>query len=684
MGKQKQRRRAPKKRNNPINRRVESGIKQASNKAAQQLTPEQLTPIVQKLSSQDSTERAWSAACISNLILTGASVRKALLSKGIVPTLIQLLSDAQQEVRDEALGALRNLCSVDHTVAKEYYNRNIMKPLSLLLPQITSTIDLVIQNAPIQDEADQERRKTIWEVTENFIYIIWGICEASDKYVTAINRMNIVTFLISFLISFEQCPTKVVIAAGQCLNTLVVLFPIMVHLLSLFPLIQTTYKGSHLIIYIYYKAILLNIRHVIQLSSTWDDDVDEIAELHKMVVPVLVSALDYDIQQAAENTLSAMNSGNVHTHKEDETAEITPKPKQPLTEEEIYIQNVEDRLSITQLALELLADICVQDDIEEDGVEDADESMMEDGEEEHQQQQPNDDEDDEDVMNQVHTFSSMSDDQLRQNSILHAYIHQIFPQLIRLSTATPISFEQIDKAPNVTRSLTLTHQRSLECMNNFLLSMNEVPTKYWFRECRSDAVQLWRWLFGLADQVATSGAEQWAKEVILETAVGCLWALGRGLTHDIPLSPTDVGALCGTYEMMSLDSMRVKIIGCLGPIAMRLGDIETNKASDTHDFTIGIFLMNVLQGVSQRKTSAAVTVEALNDIFDVYSDCEFDYDLPVFVQGGFLNILKQTFSSIRSMVKSIDRRKQFDLRMRADEALDNLNAFIKYKKSERK
>jgi hypothetical protein len=63
--------------------------------------------------------------------------------------------------------------------------------------------------------------------------------------------------------------------------------------------------------------------------------------------------------------------------------------------------------------------------------------------------------------------------------------------------------------------------------------------------------------------------------------------------------------------------------------------------------------MNVLQGVSQRKTSPAVAVEALNDIFDVYSDCEFDYDLPVFVQGGFLNHLKQVFSSIRSMVSVV-------------------------------
>jgi hypothetical protein len=53
----------------------------------------------------------------------------------------------------------------------------------------------------------------------------------------------------------------------------------------------------------------LNIRQVVQLSSAWDDDVDEIAELHKIVIPVLVKALEYDIQQAAENTMSAVNSG---------------------------------------------------------------------------------------------------------------------------------------------------------------------------------------------------------------------------------------------------------------------------------------------------------------------------------------------------------------------------------------
>ena len=47
----------------------------------------------------------------------------------------------------------------------------------------------------------------------------------------------------------------------------------------------------------------------------------------------------------------------------------------------------------------------------------------------------------------------------------------------------------------------------------------------------------------------------------------------------------------------------------------------------------------------------AIIIEALNLIYDVYSDHVFDYDYPVFVQGGFLNQLKQIVSPIRSMVR---------------------------------
>lgn len=61
--------------------------------------------------------------------------------------------------------------------------------------------------------------------------------------------------------------------------------------------------------------------------------------------------------------------------------------------------------------------------------------------------------------------------------------------------------------------------------------------------------------------------------------------------------------------------------------------------------------MEVLSNITSQKTQPDVAVEALNFIFDVYSDCAFDYDYPVFVQGGFLNILKQIVPAVRSMVK---------------------------------
>jgi hypothetical protein len=154
--------------------------------------------------------------------------------------------------------------------------------------------------------------------------------------------------------------------------------------------------------------------------------------------------------------------------------------------------------------------------------------MMEDAQIE--QEEEHEDEIDADIF----TDKNMVDEALiRSNPVLHAYIHQIFPQLIRLSTATPISYHQMTLAPIVTQALVLTHQRALECLNNFLLAMNDIPTKYWFKHYTSDAVQLWRWLFSIANDVANSKPEQWARDAILEVVIGCLWALGRGLGQDI-------------------------------------------------------------------------------------------------------------------------------------------------------
>lgn len=220
---------------------------------------------------------------------------------------------------------------------------------------------------------------------------------------------------------------------------------------------------------------------------------------------------------------------------------------------QIFVQGVQDRLSITQLALELLADICVHDDdsegkflfvglfpsnacLLEDGFQELDEAMMDENEQQEQEQEeepPKQEEEKEEALVWGKTSSAVDQALIQSNPVLHAYIHQIFPQLIRLSTATPISYHQMCLSPLVTQGLVTTHQRALECLNNFLLAMNELPKKYWFKEYKSDAVQLWRWLFDMANQVASSQPEEWARDSILEIVISCIWALGRGLGQDI-------------------------------------------------------------------------------------------------------------------------------------------------------
>ncbi|KAI8090914.1 armadillo-type protein [Gilbertella persicaria] len=685
MGKQV--RKSVKRRTNPLGPQVTAGVQQGVIDQQITLQPDQVLPVVQKLSSLDPTERGWAASSISNLVLSSPANLKLLLSKGVVGNLIKLLSDDTREVVEEALGTLRNLCAIDPDVCREYFSKDILTPLNAMLPQISKVIDLVLKNEPLADNADQDRRASIWDVAENFIYIIWSLSETSEKYIKAINRLNIVTFLISFLSAADQCPNKVVVAAGQCLTTLTddnkdIYIEFQNHpeyIQTLLNILNKFESPDKLLVRVLACAILMNVREVVQLSNAWDDERDALHELHKMVLPPLMACLDYDIQKAAEETKAVIDSGDVTKHEE--STEITPKPKQPLTKGDTYIQNVQERLVTLQLALELLADVCSQDDAEDDGWEDAGEDMEEDGDAEAMADNLNEDNVDEYLRDAENlgegTSNIVEESAIKSNPILNGFTSSVFPHLLRLAAPTVLSFPQDRSvAPGVTQGLTLTHQRALECLNNFLLAMNEVPSKFWFKEYVSDASNTWTWLFSTANTIGSAPDSEERNEV-LEAIVGCLWALGRGLGGNIPLEPTHVPTLCGAFRATNSESMQVKIVGCLGSIAVRQGDISTNKE-------IGIFIMNVLSNINTHTTKPDVAVEALNFMFDVYSDCAFDYDEPVFVQGKFNYQLKQIVPAFRSMVKSTDKRKSFDLRNRCDEALMNLVAFIKYKASERR
>jgi hypothetical protein len=199
-----------------------------------------------------------------------------------------------------------------------------------------------------------------------------------------------------------------------------------------------------------------------------------------------------------------------------------------------------------------VSNICIQDTSEDDGWEDADETMGDDEDEEAGENGIDDDNVD-DVLAEVvatgDTSTSADVALLKNNPILHTLIYQVFPQLIKLASTTKISYAPQETPAkysphsiesNIINAFSMTHLRAFECLNNFFLTMNDLPSKFWFKERKDDALNAWTWLFQSAGSVAGSGvavgdeeAGQELRGSVLEAIVGCLWALGRGLGQDI-------------------------------------------------------------------------------------------------------------------------------------------------------
>jgi hypothetical protein len=112
-------------------------------------------------------------------------------------------------------------------------------------------------------------------------------------------------------------------------------------------------------------------------------------------------------------------------------------------------------------------------------------------------------------------------------------------------------------------------------------------------------------------------------------------------------------------------------VGILG-IAGQTETIETNRQ-------VTAFLLKVLSS-----SAPLVVIEVMDAMMEIFADGEKEYDIPVFVNGDVLSSLKQAVPRLRKRVKSIDSKKELDLRERGDEVLTNFIDFLKYKETEAK
>jgi hypothetical protein len=76
-----------------------------------------------------------------------------------------------------------------------------------------------------------------------------------------------------------------------------------------------------------------------------------------------------------------------------------------------------------------------------------------------------------------------------------------------------------------------------------------------------------------------------------------------------PLEANQVPALCGAYNASTSESMQTKIVGCLCPIAVRQGNINTNK--------VMCYTIRTKKNYIYKKKSCSVLNSIINLIFIV-------------------------------------------------------------------
>ncbi|ORX66552.1 hypothetical protein DL89DRAFT_64795 [Linderina pennispora] len=152
---------------------------------------------------------------------------------------------------------------------------------------------------------------------------------------------------------------------------------------------------------------------------------------------------------------------------------------------------------------------------------------------------------------------------------------------------------------------------------------------------------------------------------VLESAVGSMWTLTRGVEGCVPVTGPHIEGLVQICEFAPTSDLRVRAVGALGNIARRQpGFVDLNRRIGAY-LLENVIVKPLLQPTKDPAAIAEPIVEALDLFFDIYSDMAYDYDEPVFVKGEFLARLRQVYLPAKKFAKTIDRRKHRELRSRA-------------------
>ncbi|EIW66481.1 hypothetical protein TREMEDRAFT_70084 [Tremella mesenterica DSM 1558] len=715
MGKTQYKKKTQAWRHNPI-RVPDSHL--GSGKAAGKVDPtkeKQMLPVLQKLKSPSHADRTWACAAICNLIQDDPATRRLFQSRNVVGELIERLSDSVDEVVVEASGALRNL-AIDggHELCGEMFNKGIISHLGVLSGKVSSTVEQFIVEAdtqisttiqaistPVQGRLTDDQlqaRKHLLQLTENVITLIWSLAETSHKTLQGVMGMGVEGLLIQILDRREMLGPGVVVAAAQALYSLSsdnepFKLALLRHPMALSTIVdicqvdhtrdshQTSNRkpngkgkeksngmmddedelgdGRTLLARLLLCGVL---RNVVTTGSEADQSINLIALTTKTIVPLIDGLIDINLPSVVDRVISLVSQ----LPSQDLTEALDHQLNGHRSAPSLTLERIERRLHTVSVALEILTGICA-------GLEELEESEQPDEPDGEDEEMDSDSLPDEDIIAQSQDHSNMSTQPTpvvisTSITLSHLITTLSLPQrLTTLAQLTPLSFppasDQPSPHPPTTSALSILHLRALEALNNLLLTIaaasetdptvkGPVPSQgVW--EGMMTVIAL---LYAEADALKRKGHEM--RREVLEMALGCLWGAVKVSEEGLLVRPDQIQGLLTLLPLIR-EPAQTRLIETLSLLASRPNvSLEENQTPE-----------------------GSILVSLLNAIIDIYADETRSYDGPVFVAGGYLEALTGVVGRVRSAVKKIDRRTDRLLRAQAEEAQENLTAYIKYRRA---
>jgi len=592
-------------------------------------------PILEKLESTSAEEREAACSSVSHLCLEGPDAVKTLMAAQVVPKLLQRFFDGSKPVRIAAFGALRNLSLVGKDVCSEIVGHDVMNSVVILLRKCAEDLTLaaVLSSDQSNPEATEERKENILMLTQVFA-LLWNLCQDSPQATEAFSKQSDVHALALDAFSRGDFPLVFRVTVGHFLtvatdanNSPELHSGPLAKPEATVRLQQLLEPSQPAIISAQAACVLCNLWFAAQPTETVQN-----------ILPTIARVMKTDVHGTIlQNAVAALHE----EHRKQQMVEGAELKITDISEDPEAVEVWRNETVAQQLGIEILTNFLADnsDENESDGG-DVDMDEVAHGDRPNTHIQPY----------QIVSLTATVSDLLR---------------VLAAMPATPSLPSTLTLRLVVLRSLRL---RALACLTNALATAG---TQTFLEISQTNPQQLWNGLWNIIvsclDQTAAV-----ATVTDLETSQTCLevlWTLTRDAAPNIrhvTVDPTQLKVLCELSCTSPQEEIRVTCSGLLGVVGNR-----------PFDAALHLVTAQALSQVVQGDASVIVVCEALNAIFDVFAEPEYN---PPFHQVGMLDLLRQTAGNIGKRAKQ--QKLSRDEREHVSETVANVKSFIVYKQKQ--